>query len=149
MRPVFNKVGDSKLWSTFTSSLTSRGSKSRSKQRSRRRSTSGYYKSNESHGANEMRVWPSALSKADPLAPRYVESKAANMMFSHHPTSPSTTPKPPPKSPNHQPNSAGRVGKNSAGMGVAVKKEWDVERGDSTETDLTPLKEDAIGGKGW
>ena len=97
-----------------------------------------------------MRTWSSPKQN---LAPRFVDSKAAQMMFSHHHSQQSSiassaTPRPPPKSQHYQPEKT--RWEDDKTPGILVQRDWDVERGHSAETDERPLKGEADGpGRAW
>ena len=144
IRPVLTKFGESKLWSSLISSFSrnrfslfshpSSGNRSGTHSRKRR---------NGGRNANEMRNCPSPKQN---LAPRFVDSKAANMMFSHHSqqSSGGVPPRPTPKSPFYRPEPPWDEKK---GAGITVQRDWDVERGDSQGTDRRPLTDEY--GRGW
>ena len=147
MRPVFTKFGDSKVWSSLSSSLgggprslfshSTSGNRSgthngNSNNRNSKRRSGGFKPS-------EMRNWP---SPREHLAPRFVDAKAANMMFSHHSQQSSVAPgapRPPPKSPHYLPE---RRWDEKDDRAITVQRDWDVERGASVETDRRLLPED-------
>ena len=81
--------------------------------------------------------------------PRYVDDKAANMMFPSiaiNVRSPSTIspvqprgPPVPPKGDNYQASPTKNWDRRKYGQSIRVQKEWDVERGISEENDRQPL----------
>ena len=143
IRPVFSKIGDFTFWPSLMSSLSGNrvrplprlGSGTRSGTRTCNRRSDG-------RAGNEMQTWPSSDQN---LAPSFVGSKAARMMFPHG--DPSTgaisggrsTRLSPPKSTFHGTNSEWDNGMIS---GIRVQQDWDVERDVSQETDIRPLKDD-------
>ena len=143
IRPIFTKVSNSKLWSSFTSTVVSgrRSMFSRSTSGNRSGANSRAYRRGERPtDADELRDWPSPQQA---LAPRFVDAKAANMMFSHHSHTSSvasSAPRPPPKCQYYQPER--RVWEEKNGEGITVQRDWDIERGDSGETDRRLLREE-------
>lgn len=83
------------------------------------------------------------------LPPRYVDNKAANVMFpfpaanvrnpSLRSSSQSRGPPVPPKEDDYQASPAKRWDRRKHGKAIRVQKEWDVERGINEESDRQPL----------
>ena len=150
IRPIFTKAGDSKVWSLLKSSLGSSGRTIFSRSTSGDRS--GIHEITK-HTAwqtrnNETKEMHNLSSPPPHIAPRFVDDKAANMMFSHHNQNLSVTTEPPgrpPRSQFYQPDGRWEE-KNSSG--IMVQRDWDVERADSVETDRRPLTEEKYQ-KGW
>ena len=149
MQPVFTKFGDSKVWSSLTSPLGSSRRSLFSRSNTSNRSGAHNLSSNgkrrsDGFKANDIGHWP---SPREHLAPRFVDAKAANMMFSHHSQQSTVAlgaPRPPPKSPHYQPEKRW----DDKDDGITVQRDWDVERGDSVETDRRLLSETKYG-RGW
>ena len=143
IRPVFTKIGDCTFWPSFVSSLS--GNRVRPVPRLSSGTRSGTRTCNQrsaGQAGNEMHNWPSSNQN---LAPSFVDNKAATMMFPH--CNPSTgaisggrsTRLSPPKSTFHGTNSEWD---NEMISRIRVQQDWVVERDDSQETDVRPLKDD-------
>lgn len=97
----------------------------------------------------EMPRWPGTHGRAAMVspAPRYVDSKAADMMFPSSVTSslpltssnPSRGPPVPPKEDGYQTHTTKNWDRRKYGKGIRARNEWDVESGFSEESDRRPL----------
>lgn len=134
IRPVFTKLVESKVWSSLTATI---GSNWRSPFS---RSSSADRRSVRPVAADEMHDWPSPKQA---IAPRFVGAKAADMMFSHHSQISGAAvgaPRSPPRSPYHQ--SDERISEEKRREGITVQMDWDVERGESGETERRLMREE-------
>lgn len=103
---------------------------------------------NEPGMEKELREMPEGHGMMSP-PPRYVNDKAANMMFPSpalNAKSPSSSspiqsrgPPVPPKEDGYQASPNPDRDRGQYGKGIRVQKEWDVERGFSEESDRQPL----------
>lgn len=177
LKPIFNKFSDSRASSWLSSVMSGSipifmrpsqmGSTFKShnsgwaSRRQSRRQSQGMHPMPVPNSENEMPKWPGSSpisqTRSTPPPPRYVENKAANMMFSTAPTftairsppptrgsdSVSVRPPVPPKGSYYSPTKrwepAGE--KDGAAPGIFVQREWDVERGVSEETDRHLLRD--------
>ena len=168
MKPVFTKFGDSKVFSIISNTLPS-FSNSGTSHPSRRTSAAQspaarqHYKSKNGaiagvFGTNkELQAWPSAVSTTpgspDANMHRFVDNKAAQIMFSHmtagvtssKPGSPQVDedipPRPPPKGKYYCPE---RVLGEKGELEIVVQRDWDIERGErgaSNETERELLRD--------
>lgn len=144
IRPVFTKFARFQVWSSFTSSLRGNPFSSFSWFSSGTHSGTHNSKSrNNGQVGNELHDLPSSKQT---LAPIFVDRKAATMMFSHCNQSTSVISgggpiRPvPKKSTFHDTVSECD---NAKGAGIRVQRAWDVERGDSQEIEVRPLKDDS------
>ena len=174
MKPVFTKFGDTKLYSifsntfpSFSSSTYGRSSRGAAASSTPKPASRKHFKIKNGavvgvFGTNrELQAYPSAVSTTpgspDTNMHRFVDNKAAQIMFSHttasaatsKPGSPrvdvDTPPRPPPKSKYYSPDK--RLGEKGE-LEIVVQKDWDVERGDrgaSDETDRELLREGKYG----
>ena len=98
---------------------------------------------------SEMPRWPGTHGRAAMVspAPRYVDSKAADMMFPSSVTSslpltssnPSRGPPVPPKEAEYQTHTTKNWDRRKYRKGMRARNEWDVESGFSEESDRQPL----------
>ncbi|KAM0804931.1 hypothetical protein BDR22DRAFT_885025 [Usnea florida] len=154
LKPIFNKLGDSGA-SAWISSIMSgtihifmRPSQMGSiwTSRSARNKDSGM----ENEMA-EMPRWPGTHGRAAMVspAPRYVDGKAADMMFPSPmrdarslpwtSSNPSKGPPVPPKEDEYQTHTAKNWDKRKHGKCIRVERGWDVERGLNEDSDRQPL----------
>ena len=172
MKPIFTKFGDTKIYSFFSNTLPSlsastNGRSSQGRATPTQKPSRKHYKIKNSATegvfgtTKEMQAWPSAVSTTpgspDSNMHRFVDNKAAQIMFNHtsantgtnKPGSPNvdaiTPPKPPPKSKYYSPDK--RLGEEGD-LGIVVKRDWDVEKGEggnSDEMDRQLLREGRYG----
>ena len=114
--------------------------------RSTRKTNSGMEKE-----MTEMPRWPGTHGRAAMVspAPRYVDSKAADLMFPSPVTdsrsipwtssNPSRGPPVPPKEDEYQTHTTKNWDRRKHGKPIPVQREWDVESGFSEESDRRPL----------
>ncbi|KAL9124811.1 MAG: hypothetical protein Q9217_005902 [Psora testacea] len=136
MRPVFTKLGTSKFWSSFISSITGRTSK-RSFFSSSTWNRSGKHPSKSGNGTGGRggeEIWSKPCPKEHP-APRFVDAKAAHPMQSL--VAADGASRTPPQSLSYQ--SENPRWEEKKVLGVVVRRDWDTERADSAETDRRPL----------
>ena len=100
---------------------------------------------------SEMPRWPGIHGRAAMVspAPRYVDSKAADMMFPSSVTdarslpltssNPSRGPPVPPKEDEYQTHATKNLDRRKYGKGIRGRGEWDLERGFAEESDRRPL----------
>ena len=174
MKPVFTKFGDSRVlfifsntFSSFSKSTYGRSSRGAAASPYQNSATHKHYKIKKGAGIGvfghkeELHAWPSAVNTTsgspDANMHRFVDNKAAKIMFSHPPVSAATSkpgspkmdvdapPSPPQKSKYYSPNK--RLGEKGD-LEIVVKRDWDVERaerGASYETDRELLMEGKYG----
>lgn len=109
----------------------------------------------------EMPRWPGSPGGAAMMSPppRYVDDKAADVMFpslAPNVRSPSSSspvqprgPPVPPKEDDYQASPTKKWDKRKQGQGIRVQKEWDVEKGVSEENDRQPLSPRRDYNSGW
>ena len=144
MKPVFNKLGDSRA-SAWISSVMS-GSIPVFMRLSQMAST-------KDASSKETTRWPRGMKRQSgvpPALPQYVNKKPANISISSPSgdltrkpsiSSPdSIRPPVPPKSKYYKAGPAKRW-ECEKGPGIYVRRDWDVEREGSDETDRIPLKD--------
>ena len=154
LKPIFIKFGDSKA-SAWLSSVMSgsipifmRPSQMGSKWTTPSAMTKDPGMEKE---MPEMPRWPGSPGEVRMMSPppRYVEDKAANMMFPSSVTNvrnlPLGSPMPsrppvPPKDDDYRASPTRNWDRKQHGHGIRVQKEWDVERGMSEESDRQPLE---------
>ena len=155
LKPIFKKVGDSGASSWLSSVMSGtipifmRPSQMGSKWTtpSATRKNPGLEKE-----MPEIPRWPGSPRGAAMVSPppRYVDNKAANMMFPSSAAnlrSPSLSspiqsrgPPVPPKEDNYQPSPTKNWDRRHLGKEMRVQEEWDVERGLSEESERQPLE---------
>ncbi|KAL9135600.1 MAG: hypothetical protein Q9175_003217 [Cornicularia normoerica] len=154
LKPIFNKLGDSEAsaWLSSVMSGTITIFMRPSEMGSRWTTSSGMKKeSGMEREMPEMPRWPGSHGEAATMSPphRYVDNKAANMMF---PSSVANVRSPPSRSPiqlggppvppkedDFQARPTKDEERRKHGKSIRVQKEWDVERGISEESDRQPL----------
>lgn len=161
MKPVFTKFWDtsigtffSRTLSTISSSTYGRSARGGTDLSANHSSPRKNYKTKNGaftgiFGTNKTtQAWPSAVSttpgSSEMNMHRYVDNKAAQLMFSHTTTSASTSklgnqseglanpPRPPPKSKYYSPDKMlGEKGE----LEITVRRDWDIERGERAPSD--------------
>ena len=175
MRPVFARFGDSKFWSYFIAYSTARSTSKRRlfsrftgnpSNSDRSENGSGAYGSEKGDEEGGRQSWPiQQQHKRNLITPRFVDPKAAQVLFSHHhhhSNQSSVTsgrapnqwplPPPPPKTPySNKPDNNPNWEENKV-PGIMVQTDLDVEMADSVDSDHRPLKDEYAAGQnnqGW
>ena len=158
LKPIFNRLGDSGA-SAWLSSVMSgtipifmRPSQMGSRWTTPAATTTKKKKQDSATGKEmpEMPRWPGGPGGPATTSPppRYVDGKAADMMFAspvgvRSPSSSSPVrprgPPVPPKEDDYRASPAKDWERRKGGRGIRVQKEWDVERSIGEESDRQPL----------